>query len=71
MEIRFVPGDKVRHVSGGPEMTIRDNHYDVFANEYCTNIFDCIWFARNQDGMNEVNYRPFPAAELVKNRSAS
>ncbi len=66
MEIAFVPGDKVRLNSGGPEMTIRGKHYDVLANMYSDNMFDCIWFAKNKDGREEVHYCPFNAAELVK-----
>ena len=66
----FEPGDKVRLVSGGPEMTIRGNHYDVLANEYKPNIFDCIWFAKNKDGKEEVHYCPFQDVELEKTRTA-
>ncbi|MCF8449405.1 MAG: DUF2158 domain-containing protein [Taibaiella sp.] len=70
MEIKLVPGDKVRLVSGGPEMTVRGNHYDVNANVYSTNMVDCIWFAKNKDGKEEVQYCPFQEEELIKTRSA-
>lgn len=70
MEIKLAPGDKVRLVSGGPEMTVRGNHYDVIANVYSTNMFDCIWYAKNKDGKEEVQYCPFQEAELIKTRSA-
>ncbi len=70
MKSQFVPGDKVRLVSGGPEMTIRGKHYDVLANEYSANMFDCIWFAKNKDGKEEVHYCPFQSEELVKIKSA-
>ncbi len=70
MEIRFIPGDKVRLISGGPEMTIRGQHYDVLANEYSANMFDCIWFDKNKDGKEEVHYCPFQAEELIKTKSA-
>ncbi|GAA4466409.1 hypothetical protein GCM10023093_20510 [Nemorincola caseinilytica] len=66
MNTRFVTGDKVRLVSGGPEMTVRGQHYDVFANEYLKNMFDCVWFARNKDGKEEVHYCPFNEEELEK-----
>ena len=70
MELQFSPGDKVRLVSGGPEMTIRGKHYDVLANTYSDNMFDCIWFARNKEGREEVHYCPFQAEELVKVKTA-
>lgn len=70
MILQFSPGDKVRLVSGGPEMTIRGLHYDVLANEYSKNMFDCIWFARNKDGKEEVHYCPFQAEELIKVKTA-
>jgi len=66
MEANFLPGDKVKLVSGGPEMTIRGQHYDVLANEYRTNMFDCIWFDQNKDGKEEVHYSPFNVEELIK-----
>jgi uncharacterized protein YodC (DUF2158 family) len=70
MEIQFIPGDKVRLKSGGPEMTIRGKHYDVLANEYSANMFDCIWFAKNKDGKEEVHYCPFQGEELIKTKNA-
>jgi len=70
MEIKLIAGDKVRLKSGGPEMTVRGKHYDVLANEYSTNMFDCIWFAKNKDGKEEVHYCPFQAEELIKVKSA-
>ncbi|NDC40353.1 MAG: DUF2158 domain-containing protein [Chitinophagia bacterium] len=66
MKAVFSTGDKVKLVSGGPQMTIRGKHYDVLANEYSDNMFDCIWFAKNNDGKDEVHYCPFQAGELVK-----
>jgi len=68
--MKLEPGDKVRLVSGGPEMTIRGNHYDVSVNEYSSCVFDCIWFAKNKDGKGEVHYCPFQRVELVKTRTA-
>ena len=65
MEPKFAIGDKVRLVSGGPTMTIRGLHFDVLANEYKDNMFDCIWFDINKDGKKEVFYCPFNAEELV------
>lgn len=70
MDAHFMPGDKVTLVSGGPVMTIRGNHYDVLANEYRDNILDCIWFAANQNGKEEVCYSPFQNTELVKAKGA-
>ena len=70
MENHFNPGDKVKLVSGGPEMTIRGQHYDVLANEYISNMFDCIWFDKNKDGKEEVHYCPFQAEELQKTKEA-
>lgn len=66
MEPKFAAGDKVRLVSGGPDMTIRGIHYDVLSNEYRNNMFDCIWFEKNKEGKKEVHYCPFYADELVK-----
>ena len=66
MKQNFITGDKVRLVSGGPDMTIRDIHFDVLLNEYRPDIFDCIWFDQNKDGKKEVHYCPFNAAELMK-----
>jgi len=66
MKQRFSPGDKARLVSGGPDMTIRGIHFDVLANEYKNDMFDCIWFELNKEGKREVHYCPFYADELVK-----
>ena len=66
MATRFIPGDRVRLTSGGPEMTIRGPHYDVLANEFSTTNFDCIWFEKNKEGKEEVHYCPFEAKELIK-----
>lgn len=66
MENRFTTGDRVRLVSGGPDMTVRGVHYDVLANQYNDDMFDCIWFEKNSDGKREVHYCPFYAGELVK-----
>lgn len=71
MEAKFKTGDKVILVSGGPEMTIRGPHYDVLTNEYNTNMFDCIWFAKNREGKEEVHYCPFNAEELTKTADAA
>jgi uncharacterized protein YodC (DUF2158 family) len=65
MERKFIPGDKVRLVSGGPDMTIRDVHFDVLANEYSDNMYDCIWFENSKEGKREVHYCPFYANELI------
>lgn len=70
MEVQFIPGDKVRLVSGGPVMTVRGPHYDVFANEYSDNMIDCIWFAKNSNGKEEVHYCPFQVQELIKAKTA-
>jgi uncharacterized protein YodC (DUF2158 family) len=70
MKTSFIPGDKVTLLSGGPEMTIRGPHFDVLANEYSITMFDCIWFAKNKDGKEEVHYCPFQASELMKIKSA-
>ena len=66
MEPKFNTEDKVRLVSGGPDMTIRGIHFDVLANEYNENMFDCIWFEKNKEGKREVHYCPFYADELLK-----
>lgn len=63
---QFKVGDKVRLVSGGPEMTVRGPHYDVLSNMYNPNMYDCIWFAKNKDGKDEVHYCPFSIHELEK-----
>lgn len=65
MEIQFVAGDKVRLTSGGPEMTVRGLCYDAQTNEYRKNMFDCIWFAKNKDGKDQVHYQPFHRKELI------
>jgi uncharacterized protein YodC (DUF2158 family) len=70
MEPNFHTGDKVQLKSGGPEMTVRGQHYDVLANEYSRAMFDCIWFARSKDGKEEVHYCPFNAEELIKTKSS-
>jgi hypothetical protein len=46
-------------------MTIRGIHYDVLANEYRPDMFDCIWFEITKEGKKEVHYCPFYADELV------
>lgn len=66
MEPKFKAGDRVKLVSGSPEMTIRGMHYDVLANEYKTDMYDCIWFDKNKNGKDEVHYCPFYVNELVK-----
>lgn len=66
MATEFLPGDKVRLISGGPDMTVRGQHYDVLANEYSKSMFDCIWFVKNKEGKDEIHYCPFQADELVK-----
>lgn len=66
MNIQFVTGDKVRLSSGGPEMTIRGAYYDKQANEYRTNMFECIWFAKNTEGKEQVQYQPFRGIDLVR-----
>ena len=68
MRDHFITGEKVRLISGGPEMTNRGPHYDVLANEYSNTKFDCIWFAKNKDGKEEVHYCPFERDELVKTK---
>ena len=66
MKAQLIPGDKVRLVSGGPEMTVRDSHYDVLANEYSPSMYDCIWFDKDKNGKEEVHYCPFNVDELIK-----
>ncbi len=66
MEPKFLTGDVVRLVSGGPNMTIRGSHYDVLANEYKLDMFDCIWFDKNKEGRKEVHYCPFHYLEIEK-----
>lgn len=65
MKTKFLTGDKVRLVSGGPDMTIRGIHFDVMANKYDENMYDCIWFEKTKEGKREVHYCPFFADELV------
>jgi len=62
----FSPGEIVKLVSGGPEMTIRGPHFDVLANQYDPDMLDCVWFELNNSGKQEVHYCPFYAHELVK-----
>ncbi len=66
MAPEFVVGDKARLISGGPDMTIRGRHFDVYANEYRDDMLDCIWFDKNKDGKEEVHYCPFHTRELIK-----
>lgn len=51
-------------------MTIRGIHYDVLANEYDDDMYDCIWFEKNADGKREVHYCPFYWYELDKKNIA-
>lgn len=67
---RFEIGEQVTLKSGGPEMTIRGIHYDVLANEYDDDMYDCIWFEKNADGKREVHYCPFYWYELDKKNIA-
>ena len=62
----FTAGDKVRQISGGPEMTVRGNHFDVFSNEVCEDKYDCIWFEKNKAGKQEVHYCAFDVTDLMK-----
>ncbi|PQJ09631.1 hypothetical protein CJD36_016975 [Flavipsychrobacter stenotrophus] len=71
MELLFATGDRVRLISGGPEMTIRGLHFDVLANEYRDDMYDCIWFDKNSHGKEEVHYCPFYDHELVKTKPES
>ncbi len=66
MKTIFEQGDKARLVTGGPEMTIRGQHYDVIMNEYKADIVDCIWFVKNNSGKEVVCYSPFGVDQLVK-----
>jgi uncharacterized protein YodC (DUF2158 family) len=66
-DTKFKPGDKVHLISGGPEMTIRGTHFDVLANEFRYDMFDCIWFEKDEHGKYEVHYCPFFSQEIVKN----
>lgn len=65
MDLLFAVGDKVRLKSGGPEMTIRGKHFDVLANEYRNDMYDCIWFDKGINGKKEVHYCPFYKDELT------
>lgn len=69
MELRFRPGDKVRLKSGGPEMTIRDQHYDVSVDRFELDVFDCIWFETTTDGKKLVEYHPYHQDQLLKTGS--
>jgi uncharacterized protein YodC (DUF2158 family) len=66
MELKFIEGDMVSLVSGGPFMTIRGIHFDVLADRYDENRYDCIWFEYTNEGKREVHYCPFYAYELKK-----
>lgn len=66
MKLLYHPGDKVRSKSGGPEMTIRDQHYDVIRNKFLNDMFDCIWLVETKDGKKAIQYRPFHQDELQK-----
>ena len=65
MAAKLNEGDKVRLVSGGPEMTVRGQHFDVLRNELRDNMYDCVWFEINAEGKNEVHYCPFYEYELT------
>ena len=69
-ERRFVPGDKVKLLTGGPDMTIREVHFDVFANKYRNDIYDCIWYEKSQDDKYKVHYSPYYNYELVRLQQA-
>ena len=62
----FKPGEIVKLISGGPEMTVRGPHFDVLANRYDPDMLDCVWFELNNSGKQEVHYCPFYAHELAK-----
>jgi uncharacterized protein YodC (DUF2158 family) len=66
MAPKFVTGDIVRLISGGPDMTVRGVHFDELTNKYKDNIYDCIWFENSTDGKREVHDRPFSGDELIK-----
>jgi uncharacterized protein YodC (DUF2158 family) len=66
MEKIFMPGEKVKLISGGPEMTIRGLHFDVLSNEYRSDMYDCIWFEKNEKDKQEPHYCPFFIHELIK-----
>ncbi len=65
MKPNFSTGDKVRLVSGGPEMTVRGPHFDVLLDKYSENMVDCIWFEKTNEGKREVHYCPFLITELI------
>ena len=66
---KFKPGDKVHLRSGGPDMTIRGTHFDVLANEFNDEMYDCIWFEKDKGGKYEVHYCPFYSQEIIKNEN--
>jgi uncharacterized protein YodC (DUF2158 family) len=66
MGVHFNIGEKVRLTTGGPDMVIRGTHFDVLTNEYRENMYDCIWFEKNEHGKQEVHYCPFYEDELIK-----
>ena len=66
MEKKFVAGDVVRLISGGPKMTIRGLHFDVLSYKYRDDMFDCVCFDKNKEGKEEAHYCPFYIDELVK-----
>ena len=65
MEPKFKPVDVVKLISGGPDMAVQGIHYDVLANEYVQNMFDCVWFEIDNDPKQEAHYGPFSADDLV------
>ena len=69
MDAKFITGDKVKLVSGGPDMTIRGIHFDVLINEYSNKMYDCIWFETDKNGKQEVHYCPFYIHELIKSKT--
>ena len=69
MEAKLNAGDKVRLISGGPDMTVRGVHFDVLANQYSDNMYDCIWFEKDHDGKQEVHYCPFYIHELLPGKT--
>ena len=71
MEPKFKPGDVVKLISGGPNMAIQGAHYDVLANEYVEDIYDCVWFEKDSDPKQEAHYGPFSAADLLLVKEAT